>query len=84
MYARAADPNEKSFFWDTDGILFVVDNSATDIISNERRLFHVHLTSTIFTLETADGVSTKTQLVGICRLVPTDNKNINYTYDVPG
>ena len=35
-------------------------------------------------LETADGVSTKTQLVGIFRLFLTDNKNKNYTYDVPG
>ena len=84
MYATSADPNEKAFYWDTDGITFVVDNSATAIISNERRLFHRHLTPTIVTLETADGVSTKTQLVGICRLVLTDNKNINYTYDVPG
>ena len=26
----------------------------------------------------------KSELVGICRLVLTDNKNKNYTYDVPG
>ena len=75
MYATDADPNEKAFSWDTDGILFVVDNFATAIISNERRLFHGHLTPTRFTLETADGVSTKTQLVGIFHLVLTDNKN---------
>ena len=65
MYATVADPNEKAFSWDTYGIPFVVDNSATSIISNERRLFHRHLTPTRVTLETADGVSTKTQLVGI-------------------
>ena len=84
MYATAADPNENSFSWNTDGIQFVLDNSATSIISNERRLFHGHLTPTRVTLETADGVSTKTQLVGICRLVLTDNNNKNYTYNVPG
>ena len=84
MYATAAEPNEKAFSWDTDGMPFVVDNSATEIISHERRLLHGHLTPTRVTLETADGVSTKTQLVGICRLVLTDNKNGNYTYDVPG
>ena len=83
MYAPAADPNEKAFSWDTYGIPFVVDNSETAIISNKRRLFHGHLTPTRVTLETADRVSTKTQLVVICRLVLTDNKNINYTYDVP-
>ena len=84
MYATAANPNEKAFSWDTYGIPFVVDNSATAIIINECRLFHGHLTPTRVTLETADGFSTKNQLVGICRLVLTDNKNENYTYDVPG
>ena len=74
MYATAADPNDKAFSWGTDGIPFVVHNSATSIIRNERRLFHGHLTPTRVTLEKADGVSTKTQLVGICRLVLTDNK----------
>ena len=69
----------------TNGILCtVVDNSATAIISNNRRLFHGHLTPTRVTLETDDRVSTKSQLVGIFRLVLTDNTNINYTYDVPG
>ena len=63
MYSTADDPNEKTFPWDKDEIPFVVDNSATDIISNERRLFHGHLTPTRVTLETADGFSTKTQLV---------------------
>ena len=63
MYATAADPNEKTFSWDTDGIPFVVDNSATAIISNKVRLFHRHLTPTRVTLETSDRVSTKTQLV---------------------
>ena len=84
MCATSAEPNEKAFSWDTDGIPFVVDNSATAIISNKRRLFHGLLTPTRVTLETADGVSTKNQLVVICRLVLTDNKNENYTYDVPG
>ena len=84
MYATATDPNEKAFYWDTDGIPFVVDNSATAIISNERRLFHGHLTPTSVALETADRFSTKTQLIGICRLVITDNTNIHHIYDVPG
>ena len=60
MYATAADPNEKTFSWDTDRIPFVVDNSATSIISNKRRIFHGHLNPTRVTLKTADGVSTKT------------------------
>ena len=84
MYATSADPNEKTFSWYTDGIPFVVDNSAAAIISNERRIFHGRLTPTIVTIETADRVSTKTQLVGIFRLIITDNSNIHHTYDVPG
>ena len=84
MYATAAEPNEKAFSWDTDGILFVVDNSATAIISNEPRLFHGRPNLTRVTLETANGFSTKTQLVGIFCLVLTDNKNENYTYDMLG
>ena len=84
MYATAADPNAKAFSWDKYGIPFVVDNSATFIIRNERRLFHGNLTPTRIMLETADRVSTKTHLVGIFRLVLTDNKNENYSYDVPG
>ena len=66
------------------GYRFFVDNSATAIISNERRLFHSHLTPTRVTLETADGVRTKTQLVGIFRLILINNINIHRTYDVPG
>ena len=64
MYATAADPNKKAFSWDTDGIPFVVDNSATAIIRNKRRLFHGHLTPTGVMLEKADGFITKTQLIG--------------------
>ena len=36
------------------------------------------------TLETAEGISTKTKLVGLIRLVLTDNSNQNYVYIVPG
>ena len=46
MYATAADHNKKDFSWNTDGVTFVVDNSATAIMSNERRFFHGHLTPT--------------------------------------
>ena len=70
-------PMRKLFSWDTDGIPFVVDSSATAIIGNERILFHRHLTPTRVTLERAEGVSTKTQLVGIFCLVLTNNTTIN-------
>ena len=39
-------PNEESFAWDTYGLPFVVDNSATSIICNERKVFTGKLTPT--------------------------------------
>ena len=84
MYATDADPNEKTFSWDTDGIPFIIDNSATTITSDERRIFSGHLTPTKVTLETAEGVTTKTQFVGTLRLVLTDDGNTHHSYDVPG
>ena len=35
LLATNAVPQEESFSWDTDGIPFVIDNSATAIISND-------------------------------------------------
>ena len=34
-----ANTNEESFSWDTDGMPFVIDNSATAIICNSRKKF---------------------------------------------
>ena len=56
---NGAKPDENAFSWDTDGIPFVIDNSATGIISNVRKLFVGKLTPTRVTLETADGLTTK-------------------------
>ena len=57
LYARAfatADDHIKdSLMWDTDGILFVIENSATDIISSQHILFTGPLIPTSVTLETA-------------------------------
>ena len=57
LYARAFSTsdyhNEDSFLWDTDVIPFVIDNSATSIISSQRRLFTGPLIPTAVTLETA-------------------------------
>ena len=84
MYTTDADPNEKTFSWDTDGTPFIIDNSVMAIISKERRIFSEKLTPTNVTLETANGVSTKTQLVGTLQLVITDGSNIHHSHDVLG
>ena len=77
-------PNEDSFAWDIDGSPFVVDNSATSIICNVRKVYTGKLTPTIIMLETAEGTSASTKLVGIIRLVMTDNKNQHHAYNIPG
>ena len=70
-----ADPPDEPFSWDTDGISFIIDNSATAIISNVRKLFTLPLKPTRVTMETADGIITHTKLVGSLRLVLTDDSN---------
>ena len=77
-------PNEEYFAWDTYGLPFVVDNSATAIICNVRKLFTGKLIPTKIILETAEGTSASTKLVGIIRLVLTDDKKDHHTYDIPG
>ena len=77
-------PKLPPFTWDTDGIPFIIDNSATAIISNMRKLFTGPLVPTKVTLETAEGGSTRTKLVGSICLVLTDNSNHNHVYIVPG
>ena len=37
IYATSDDPNEQSFSWDTDGMPFVIGNSATAIICYSRK-----------------------------------------------
>ena len=61
LCATDADPGDSPFSWDTDGIAFIIDNSATVIISNERKLFTGPLVPIKVTLETAKGVSTQTK-----------------------
>ena len=56
LFTSNADPGESPFSWDTDGIPFIIDNSATDIIRNERKLFTGLLVPTKVTLETSEGV----------------------------
>lgn len=80
---KANQSDENAFSWDTDGIPFVIDNSATGIISNVRKLFVGPLTPTRVTLETAEGTTTKTKFVGTLRLVLTDDARKHHTYDVP-
>ena len=84
LYDRAfytADEHIKDYFlWDTDGITFVIDNSVTEIISSQSRLFTVPLIPTSATLETSEGLTTTTKLVVSMKLILTDEANNNHLY----
>ena len=54
-------PNKHSFAWDTDGLPFVVKNSATAIICNVRKVFTGNIIPTKIMLETAEGTSASTK-----------------------
>ena len=84
VFTLNANPSESPFSWETDRIPFIIDNSSTAIISNECKLFTGPLVPTKVTLETAEGVSTKTKLVSPIRLVLTDNSNQNNVCIFPG
>ena len=43
VFTSNTNPSESPFSWDTDGIPFIIDNSATAIISNERKLLQAPL-----------------------------------------
>ena len=62
----------------------MIDNSATGIICNIRKLFISALQPTQVTLETAEGSTTKTKYVGTMRLVLTDDAFKHHSYEIPG
>ena len=51
---------------------------------NERKLFTGLLTPMIVTLETAEGLTKTSKLVGDLRLVLTNDSNKHHTYSIPG
>ena len=79
LYDRAFDTAddhiEDSLLWDTDGIPFVIVNSATAIIIFQRRLFTGPLIPTSLTLETAEGITTTNNFFCGMKLILTDNAN---------
>ena len=86
LYARAfttSDDHSKDYLsWDTDGIPFLIDNSVNAIISSQRGLFRVVLIPTPVNLETSEGLTTTTKLLGSMKLILTDNANKHQSYTV--
>lgn len=84
VLTTATDPSETLFSWDTNGIPFIIDNSATAVITNERVMFAGPLVPTQVTLETAEWVSTHSKLVSSIRIVLTDTSNQNHVDIITG
>ena len=57
-------PSSGVYFFDTDNIPFIIDNSATRIICNGRSLFEGKLKKVQFSVTTCFGTSSKPQYIG--------------------
>ena len=68
--------------FDTDGITFVIDNSATCIICNDRSQFIGNLRIEDGGVETANGLST-TSWKGTIKITLTDDSGKSFTYHIP-
>ena len=77
-------PDGNPFSWGIDGFPFQVKNSYIEIISNELKLFTGQFTPTTITPETAEGLTTKTNLVGAIWLVITNDRSEHHVYTIPG
>ena len=66
----------------TDGIPFVIDNSSAAIISNKRRIFTEQFKPMVFTLETAECLTTTKQLVGTLPILLTNDSNEHHIYKI--
>ncbi len=70
--------------FDTDGIPFIVNNSATCIITNEWSLFVGKLVPVQVQADTIEATQVRHHYEGTMRLELVNDANIKHTYDVPG
>ena len=84
-YAYLADDDSEAHLasWDSDGIFFCVDNSATCIICNDKSLFVGELKRGNSLVLTSNGENVPA-MEGTLRLVLTDDEGANHSYDIPG
>jgi hypothetical protein len=76
-------PCTTSMTFESDGIPFIIDDSATCIISNIRLLFVGNMKPETIHIETVHRDGTGTRYRGNICLNLTDDANIMHTYDVP-
>ena len=71
-----------AFSFDTNRVSFIIDNSATCIISNQRELFVGRLKSVQVSMTTCEGYIAKKRYLGTLRLALTDDSNKTHSYDI--
>ena len=69
-----------AFSFDTDGVSFIIDNSATRIMSNQRDLFVGCLKSVQVSMTTCEGNIAKKRHLGTLRLALIDDSNKHHSY----
>ena len=79
-----AKASVSSILFDTDGLPFIIDNSATDAICNERSLFVGIFKQQLVSIKTAEGTFTKQRIIGTLRLVLKNDAGSKHSYDMPG
>ena len=69
--------------FDSDGISFIIDNSATCIICNERSLFVGPLLPENYRVETVQATVSQKRYAGTIRLELVDDSNATHVYEIP-
>ncbi len=70
--------------FDTDGVPFIMDDSATHIITNDHSLFPGNLVPLQVHVDTIETSKSRQWYQGIICLKLIDDANIKHTYDIPG
>jgi hypothetical protein len=85
MLATSSDQYQQpnSFSVDTDGVYFIIDNSANGGICNIKSMFIGDFERHRVTLVTAYGRTTIKKLVGTIHLVLKDGEGKIWSYDIP-
>ena len=80
--ANQSERGHSTVTFDTDGIPFIVDNSATCIITNERSLFVGTLTTVNVKVDTIETTQVRQRYEGTIRLNLADAFNVTHSYDI--
>ena len=71
------------FSFDTHGISFIINNSATCIICNQSDLFVGRLSYEQVSMTTCEGYTVKQRYLGTMRLILIYDSNVDHSYDIP-